>query len=146
MRDEIIFDKIKNALALLDEIDDMISSQSYKTQEIDLAIQDWLHYIENNDITDSQGIKIVKELKRLRKERRHLHNEHEIEKVFMNNASKVMGNNTRPLLLAEVGKTMKQLNSEYKNRFLTDEMIEEILSDKRKRGRPKKEETSEKTE
>ena len=28
----------------------------------------------------------------------------------------------------------------------TDEMIEEILSDKRKRGRPKKEETSEKTE
>lgn len=138
MRDEIIFEKIKSAIALLDEIDDMINTQSFYTQDVDYAIQDWLHYIENNEITDSQSVKIIQELKRLRQERRHLHNEHEIEKAFMNNASKVMGNNTRPMLLAEVGKVAKQLKGEYKNRVLTDEIIDNILNEKKKRGRPKK--------
>lgn len=147
MRDEIIFEKIKNALALLDEIDDMINTQSLQTQEIDYAIQDWLHYIENNEIDEKQSFKIIKELKRLRQVRRCLHNEHEIEKAFMNNSSKVMGNNTRPMLLAEVGKVAKQLKGEYKNRILTDEMIDNLINEKKKRGRPKKEEiTDEKTE
>ena len=138
MRDKIIIEKIKNAVLLLDEIDDMINTQSFQTQEVDYAIQDWLHYIENNEISEKQSYKIIQELKRLRQIRRCLHNEHEIEKVFMNNASKVMGNNTRPLLLAEVGKVEKQLNGEYKNRILTVEEIDEIINEKKKRGRPKK--------
>ena len=92
-----------------------------------------------NEIDDKQSIKIIKELQKLRKTRRCLHNEYEIEKTFKDNASKVMGNNTRPMLLAEIGKTVKQINSTYKNRILTDEQINELLSEKKKRGRPKKE-------
>ena len=139
MRDEIVFEKIKSAVSILNEIDEMISTQSLQLQEIDYAIQDWLHYIENNEIDDKQSIKIIKELQKLRKTRRCLHNEYEIEKTFKDNASKVMGNNTRPMLLAEIGKTVKQINSTYKNRILTDEQINELLSEKKKRGRPKKE-------
>ena len=139
MRDEIVFEKIKSAVSILNEIDDMISTQSLQLQEVDYAIQDWLHYIENNEIDDKQAIKIIKELQKLRKTRRCLHNEYEIEKTFKDNASKVMGNNTRPMLLAEIGKTVKQINSTYKNRVLTDEQINELLSEKKKRGRPKKE-------
>ena len=139
MRDEIVYDKIKNAVLLLDEIDDMINTQSYQCQQIDYEMQDWLHYIENNEVDDKQSIKIIKEMQRLRRERRCLHNEYEIEKAFKDNASKVMGNNTRPMLLAEIGKTVKQINSDYKNRVLTDEQINELLSEKKKRGRPRKE-------
>ena len=140
MRDEIIYEKIKSAITLLDEIDEMITTQSYECQQVDYEMQDWLHYIENNELTESQYIKVAKEMQRLRRERRHLHNEYEIEKTFKDNASKVMGNNTRGLLLAEINKTIKQINSEYKNRILTDEQIEEKISEKKKRGRPKKEE------
>lgn len=146
MRDEIVYEKIKNAVLLLDEIDDMINTQSYQCQQIDYEMQDWLHYIENNEVNDKQSIKIIKEMQRLRRERRCLHNEYEIEKTFKDNASKVMGNNTRPMLLAEIGKTVKQINSDYKNRVLTDEQINELLSEKKKRGRPRKETINEETE
>ena len=140
MRDKLVYEKIKSALDLLDEIDDMIISQSCECQKVDCEIQDWLHYIENNEIDEKQSIKIMQELQRLRRERRCLHNEYEIEKTFKDNSSKVMGKNTRQFLMVEINKTIKQINSEYKNRILTDEQIEEKISEKKKRGRPKKEE------
>ena len=128
------------------QIDDMIISQSCECQKVDCEIQDWLHYIENNEIDEKQSIKIMQELQRLRRERRCLHNEYEIEKTFKDNSSKVMGKNTRQFLMVEINKTIKQINSEYKNRVLTDEDINTILVEKKKRGRPKKEEeTNEET-
>lgn len=139
MRDEEIFTKIKEAVVVLDQIDDMISTQPSELQRIDYELSDWYHYIENNEIPVESSQKIIEEIKRLRKIRRSLHNEHEIEKTYMNNSSKMMGNNTRGILLAEINKTLKQLNSEYKNRVLTEETIEEVLNTKKKRGRPRKE-------
>lgn len=140
MRDKIIYDKIKEAMVLLDEIDEMIETQSIELQSIDYELCDWLHYIENNTIDENNGIKIINEIQKLRKARRSLHNEHEIEMTYKKNASKVMGNNTRPMLLAEINKVIKQLDSDYKNRILTEEKISQLLETKKKRGRPKKNE------
>lgn len=139
MRDEIIYQKIKEALALLDEVDEMINSQSNELQQTDYELSDWYHYIENNDINNESAIKIIEEIKKLRQLRRSLHNEYEIETTYKNNSAKVMGNNTRQLLLAEINKTIKRLDNDYKNRVLTDEKINEIIKPKKKRGRPKKE-------
>lgn len=141
-RDKIIYEKIKNAMTILDEIDEMINSQSEELQNVDYELSDWLHYIENNEINDKESIKIIKEMQRLRKTRRCLHNEYEIEKTYKSNSAKVMGNNTRQMLLAEVNKTIKQLDSDYKNRILTEEKINELLSEKKKKGRPKKDENN----
>ena len=53
----------------------------------------------------------------------------------------MMGNNTRQLLLAEINKVVNQWEKEYNNRILTDEEIEQILNQTKKRvGRPKKNE------
>ena len=139
MRDNEIIDKIKSAITLLDEVDDMINTQSSELQKVDYELSDWYHYIENNELDEQESYKIVQEIKRLRKLRRSLNNEHEIENTYKNNSSKMMGNNTRGLLLAEINKTIRQLDNEYKNRILTDETINEMLSIKKKRGRPKKE-------
>lgn len=139
MRDKLIYEKIKAAIILLDEIDNMIDTQSIELQKIDYELSDWLHYIENNPIDEPSSIKIINEIQRLRQLRRCLHNEYEIENTYKNNASKVMGNNTRSLLLAEINKTVKQLNNDYKNRVLTEEKINELLKPKKTRGRPKKE-------
>ena len=139
MRDEIIYKKIFEVIKLLDEIDEMINNQSIELQKVDLEISDWLHYIENNDIDEKSSIKILIKLKELRQIRRTLHKEYEIENTYKNNSSKMMGNNTRQLLLSEINKTIKQLDNEYKNRILTDNDIKNILeTTKKKAGRPKK--------
>lgn len=137
-RDEIIYNKIKQVVIMLDEIDEMINSQSEELQKVDYALSDWLHYIENNEISEKNSIKVIKEVQKLRKQRRCLHNEYEIEKVYKNNYSKMMGNNTRQFILAEINKAIKQLDNDYKNRILTTEEINNILDEKKKRGRPKK--------
>lgn len=137
MRDELIYNTIKEAIKSIDKIDEMIDSQPDELQKIDYEISDWLHYIENNDTTSKQNEIIVKKLKELRIKRKSLHKEYAIEKAYKDNSSKMMGNNTRPMLLAEINKTIKQWENEYKNRILTEEEIKSILETK-KVGRPKK--------
>lgn len=139
MRDKIIYEKIKQAMDLLDEIDEMIKTQSIELQQVDYELSDWYHYIENNDIDENSSKKVLEEIQRLRKVRRGLQNEYEIENTYKNNSSKVMGNNTRGLLLAEINKTMNRLDCDYKNRVLTEDSINELLNSKKRRGRPRKE-------
>lgn len=143
MRDDIIFNKITQAISLLDEIDEMINSNSSEQQKIDWEISDWLHYIENNEISESSCSKVISKIKELRKIRRSLNNERAIEDIYKNNASKMMGNNTRQFLVQELNKTIKQLNCEYKNRVLTEEQINITLNEVKKRGRPRKEKENE---
>ena len=139
MRDKVIYEKIKQAMSILDEIDEMIKTQSIELQQVDYELSDWYHYIENNNIDENSSKKVLEEIQRLRKVRRGLQNEYEIENTYKNNSSKVMGNNTRGLLLAEINKTMSRLDCDYKNRVLTEDSINELLNTKRRRGRPRKE-------
>ena len=139
MRDEIIVEKIKDAVKILDEIDEMINSQSTELQTIDLELSDWYHLIENNELSDEASIKVIKRIHDLRKLRRSLNNEHEIENTYLTHKSKMTGNETRQFLANEIYKTVKKLSSEYKNRVITDEDVKNTLEPaKRKPGRPKK--------
>lgn len=140
MRDELIVEKIKDAVKILDEIDEMINSQSAELQTIDLELSDWYHLIENNELSDEASARVVKRIHDLRKLRRSLNNEHEIENTYQTHKSKMTGNETRQFLANEIYKTVKKLNTEYKNRVLTDEDIKSILEStpKKKPGRPRK--------
>ena len=139
MRDEILVDKIIQAVKILDEIDEMISTQGQELQKIDLELSDLYHFIENNNVTDNTSVKLIERIKQLRLLRRSLQREYEIENAYKNNSSKMMGNGTRSFLLNTIKQTVKNLNSEYKNRVLTDEDIEKLQStEKKKRGRPPK--------
>ena len=59
--------------------------------------------------------------------------------AYQNQKSKMIGNDSRQFIMAEINKTNKRLNSEYKNRVYTEEEIEKLISPKKKRGRPRKE-------
>ena len=140
MRDELIIEKIKMVVCLLDEIDEMITSQAQSLQAIDYELSDYYHLIENNELSDVASINVVKKIHDLRKQRRSLNNESSIENTYQNQKTKLIGNGTRQFLLNEIYKTVKKLNSEYKNRILTDDTVQEILvQQKKKVGRPKKE-------
>lgn len=133
-----VYEKISKAANLIDEIDQMISTHSERLQKVDHELSDWLHYIENNDLSSADSVKIVAKIKELRLLRKELHREHAIEKAYMDNSSKMMGNNTRGILMANINKAVNDWENEYKNRVLTDEMISEVLNETKKRGRPRK--------
>ncbi len=142
MRDEILVEKIKNVIQTLDEIDDMIKTQSTELQNVDFELSDYYHLIENNELSDVASIKIVKKIHDLRKKRRTLNNEYEIENTYQTHKSKLPGTETRKFLANEIYKTVKKLNSEYKNRIVTENDIKDLLEEKvtkRKPGRPRKE-------
>ena len=143
MRNEIILEKIKQVVNQLDEIDTMIETQPVELQKIDYELSDYLHLIENNELSELASIRIVKKVHELRLLRRSLNNEHEIENTYNIHKSKLAGKDTRQFLLHEVHKTVKSLSSQYKNRILTDEDIKEILEPKKRRGRPIKEKSDE---
>lgn len=141
MRDKIIVEKIKDAVEIMNEIDEMIEEQPLQIQSVDLELSDFYHLIENNELNEKQSYVVTKRIHELRKLRRSLNNEHEIETTYLTHKSKMAGNETRQFLMNEVYKTEKKLKSEYNNRILTDEQIKEILEEtvvKRKPGRPKK--------
>ena len=140
MRDELIVEKIKDAVKVLDEIDTMIKTQSQELQTVDYELSDLYHLIENNDLNKDASFNIVNRIRELRKLRRSLNNEHEIENTYQLHKSKMTGNETRQFLVNEIHRTEKQLKSEYKNRVLTEENINSLLEVKKaKRGRPRKE-------
>ena len=141
MRDEILVEKIKNVIQTLDEIDEMIKTQPTELQNVDFELSDYYHLIENNELSDIASIKIVKKIHDLRKIRRTLNNEYEIENTYQTHKSKLPGTETRKFLANEIYKTVKKLNSEYKNRILTENDIKFLLEEttlKRKPGRPRK--------
>ena len=142
MRTETIIEKIKQVVEMLNDIDTMIETQSSELQNVDYQLCDLYHYIENNELSDSASINAIKKIHELRKLRRDLNNEHEIENTYQTHKSKLTGKDTRQFLLTEIHKTHKSLGTQYKNRVLTDEDILKILEStetKKKRGRPKKE-------
>lgn len=143
MRNEIILEKIKQVITILDEIDEMIETQSIEIQNTDLQLSDFYHLIENNELSDAASINVIKRIHDLRVLRRSLNNEHEIENTYNTHKSKLSGKDTRQFLLHEVYKTVKSLGSQYKNRILTDDDVKEILDPKKKRGRPPKEKINE---
>ena len=141
MRDEILVEKIKNVIQILDEIDEMIKTQSTELQKVDFELSDYYHLIENNELSDIASIKIIKNIHDLRKKRRTLNNEYEIENTYQTHKSKLPGTETRKFLANEIYKTVKKLNTEYKNRILTENDIKSLLEEttiKRKPGRPRK--------
>lgn len=146
-RDVVLVEKIKLVIDTMDEIDEMIKSQPSKLQAVDFELSDLYHLIEYYDLTESAKVNIVDKIHDLRKIRRSLNNEFEIENTYQTHKSKLTGTETRQFLANEIYKTVKRLNNEYKNRVLTEESIQELMGEaeppKKKRGRPKKEENNE---
>lgn len=139
MRDEKIVELVKQGIEILDKIDEMIKTQSVELQKIDYELSDLYHLIENNELSDEASVNIIKRIHDLRKERRALNNEYEIESTYQTHKSKLAGNGTRQFLATEILKTVKQLGKKYTNRVLTDEDIKILIEPvKRKPGRPKK--------
>ena len=143
MRDKDIIEKVKTIIRILNDIDEMIRTQSEELQKVDYELSDLYHLIENNDLDEKASFNVVKRIHELRKQRRALNNEYELENTYQTHKSKLSGSETRQFLLAEMCKVEKKLGCEYKNRVLDEEGLNQLLEVKKsKRGRPRKNEVA----
>lgn len=124
-----IVEEITNAIKILDEVESYTESLCEALSNQDQKTSDLLHYIENNNINAAQSCHLIKEIKKVRMERRKIKNDMEIARAFKDNVGKLINTENRKMILSKLHKTSKQLESEYKNRIYTTQDFTEILGE-----------------
>lgn len=126
-----ILEKIKQIVRLLHENEESIEVLKNKLSDSDKKIDYWLHYIELENVPVTQSYKIIRELKRLRQERRTCKNELSLMRVFKDNEQKLCNDQNRDILLNVVCKTnRKQEEAVYSYDAYSEEEINQILGNK----------------
>ena len=122
-----IVEEVKEIISKLNAIDSYNSSLSQQLSVIDKKQQDILHLIESQKISAFEAYRIIKELRKVRFERRKIKNDMELLRVYDENKNKLSSNENRQFLLHEVCKKEKNLNTEYKYQEYTKEELESII-------------------
>lgn len=126
-----ILEKIKQIVRLLHENEESIEILKNKLSDSDKKIDYWLHYIELENVPVTQSYKIIKEIKRLRQERRTCKNELSLMRTFKDNEQKLCNDQNRDILLNVVCKTnRKQEEAVYSYDAYSEEEINQILGNK----------------
>ena len=118
---------IKEAILILNKVDEYNESLPLLISNNDLAISDLYHYIENNTMNAKSSYRVVKELKDKLKERRKLKNEQDILRTFYNQKQRLLETNNRNMILANLGKEEKKLQALYKNRIYDEKELKQKL-------------------
>jgi len=122
-----LLEEITNAIKKLDEVEEYTDKLCEALSNEDQRTSDLLHYIENNNINAAQSCHLIKEIKKVRLERRKIKNDMEIARAFKDNINKLINAENRKMIMAKLHKTSKQLESEYQNRVYSNEELTEIL-------------------
>ena len=126
-----ILENIKTSIQLLEENNEYFDTLNQLQSKTDKKIDYWLHYIELENIPVTKSYKILREIKKLRQERRNYKNEWELLKVFKDNEQKMVNDKNRQILLNQICKTdNKQQNAKYSYDAYTEEEIKGILGGK----------------
>lgn len=121
-----VIQKITEATKLLDELEEYSNSISELQSVADSKLSDLYHFIENNNLSASQACNIVKEIKLIRQGRRKLLNDKELFRVYTGNINKMLKQENRQFLLAELNKTSNNLGTKYRNRVYSEEEFVEL--------------------
>lgn len=125
---EELINNIKGAFDLLTKVEDLNNKIHDMQSNVDSKLSDLYHYIENNNLNAAECCRIVKEIKKVREERRDINNAWEILRIFNNNPGKLQNEGSRKILFAELKKMEKNLNnSKYNNRVYKNKEIEDII-------------------
>lgn len=127
-----ILNELNNCLNRLNELDDIINSLNKQLSTIETKEQDLLHYIESYDkMNFFKAYYLLKELKKVRLERRTVKNNMEIVKVYLANIDKIKNKENRIFLIEKINKRNKDLNHPYKNRIYDDKDLQNIMGGKK---------------
>ena len=119
--------QIINITNLLNDLDEYLNEIPNLQSQIDEELSDLYHYIENNELSTKQSLKMIKLIREKRIIRRGLNNDYEMKKTYISNRNKLLIDSQRQFFLTEIHKKNKELSSKYKNRRLTDEEIKNLI-------------------
>lgn len=121
-------DKIIEVSKMLDELDEYDDSLSSSLSTVDSKICDLMHLIENNTLKTNQCYRTVRELHKLRLERRKIKNDMDLLQVFKTDKNKLLNIEYRKFLLNAIYKEDKrQNNAKYNNRIYSEEELKELM-------------------
>ncbi len=123
-----VVEEIELLVSTLSKLDSYNETLNSRLSKCDLAICDLMHYIENEKLDARKMCKVVKELKKIRIERRKIKNDKELLRVFETNKGKL--NNNYEFLMNEIMKTKKRLETTYQNRIYSTDFKEIYEEDK----------------
>ena len=138
MQDDILT-KIKETVEKLDEIDDYFDKIPELQSNIDSLISDYRHLIRDNVLSDVASIVLVKKLHEAELLRKQINEHKDLSNVYEKGKGKLITKENRQFLLSDLYKKNKEWQYEYKFRVLKEDDINSILQEKKKKGRPKKE-------
>lgn len=142
--DKIFLKKLQDCVINLDELDEIIETNGERQSKVDSEISDWLHRLQNHfeELKPNRVAlaNIAEKIAILRLERASLRNEFELIKRYKEVSRQMMTKDNREFVIAEIQKTMKNLNQPYKNRIINEEDIElvEAMTEKEKNQTVKK--------
>ena len=134
-----ILDKIKETVEKLDEIDDYFEKIPELQSNIDSLISDYRHLVRDNILSESASIVLIKKLHEAEVLRKEINEHKDLANVYEKGKGKLLTKDNRQFLLSDLHKKVKEWQYDYKFRVLKKEDIDNILNEKKKRGRPKKE-------
>lgn len=122
--DLIFLAKLQLVMTTLDELDDIAKRNPTRQQTIDYEISDYLHLLQNEDLSDEKILELSKRLKQARLTRVSLFNTSELIKTYMNNNKVLIYSEHRHKLKDAIEEKMKTLNNNYNYRILEQEDVD----------------------
>ena len=122
--DLIFLAKLQTIMNTLDELDDIAKRNPTRQQMIDYEISDYLHLLQNEDLSDEKILELSKRLKQARLTRVSLFNTSELIKTYMNNNKVLIYSEHRHKLKDAIEEKMKTLNNNYNYRILEQEDVD----------------------
>ena len=122
--DLIFLAKLQLVMTTLDELDDIAKRNPTRQQMIDYEISDYLHLLQNEDLSDEKILELSKRLKQARLTRVSLFNTSELIKTYMNNNKVLIYSEHRRKLKDAIEEKMKTLNNNYNYRILEQEDVD----------------------
>lgn len=113
-----VIHEIESVVKILSKIDEYDDSLSNKLSYCDMATCDILHYIENEKMDAVKMCKVIRELKRIRIDRRKIKNDMVILRTFNNNKVKLTNTSNLKFLMNEISKTNNHLKKNIKIEFI----------------------------
>lgn len=141
-----IIDNIIQAISILNKTNEYLESLTNRLSECDSLVSDYEHFIENTPIDEVDLKKLYQNMQDNFIKRRNIKNDMAINDNYKNLTARLNNITNREFLIQSLKNTRSKLKTQYRNRVLKNEEIEELkkIEEKKKRGRPRKEVQNEK--
>ena len=118
---------LKYMLVFFQDIDKRLQKLSEEQSVADIKQSDILHYIENHNLNASQSCKLIKQLKKVRKERREIKNEIDVIQSLKDTFVDKYKNKFIEKDIIQALKNLRQLEEKHNNPKFTYQYLTEEL-------------------